>query len=73
MNTCRKNACVRQRDLVDCGAATLATVALHCRPIAGCLVNVEGLACAYARHLASRPTLGTGVVADGGPMFVYLK
>ncbi len=31
----RKYACIRQHDLVDCGAAALATVALHYRrPIA---------------------------------------
>src|SRR5262249_42045676 len=39
----RKYACVRQRDLVDCGAAALATVALHYRRPIG-LEQVRDLA-----------------------------
>lgn len=36
---------------------------------AGCLIDPEALAFAYAKHSANRPTLGTGVIIDGIPYF----
>jgi len=37
---------------------------------AGCLVNLESEAFSYGKHLATKPTLGTGLVLEGVPVFV---
>lgn len=37
---------------------------------AGCLVDAESEAFSYGKHLATRPTIGTGVIVEGVPVFV---
>jgi hypothetical protein len=39
----------------------------------GCLIDVEAVAFAYARQLAQRPTLGSGVIVEGVPHFEPLR
>jgi hypothetical protein len=39
---------------------------------AGCLIDAESSAFGYAKHYATRPVLGCGVIEDGVPRFVPL-
>lgn len=40
---------------------------------AGCLIDPNSLACDYAKHIATRPCLGAGLILDGVPLFVPLR
>lgn len=40
---------------------------------AGCLIDETSPVFRYAKHMANRPVLGAGVVADGVPFFLPLK
>lgn len=38
----------------------------------GCLIDPQGYAFEYAKHMKNRPTIGCGVIQNGAPIFVPL-